>query len=251
MNHNVVIFSGGMDSFTLLYLLAQHKHKASIATLSFMYGQRHVREIEATKQAISFLYTKFPAVPISSHLVDLRTAFNQHANTSALTGAAAIPEGHYAAETMRKTVVPGRNTIMLAHAMGFAEALAKQWGHKELVVSYGAHAGDHHIYPDCRPEFIAAMGTLYEAATEGVVKLSAPFGQLSKGEVLAWGLEAGLTAEDYANTWTCYVGGQHPCGKCGACVERAEAFDSCGAVDPLVTAAIASGIDWKAHIGAV
>jgi 7-cyano-7-deazaguanine synthase len=120
---------------------------------------------------------------------------------------------------------------MLALALAYAEGLDPE---AEAIVYYGAHSGDHHIYPDCRPEFIRAMSATMLHASDGRVILTAPFRDISKTGILTEGLKIGLRPEDYARTWSCYEGGERPCGQCGACQERAEAFRDNEVIDPLV-----------------
>ena len=213
----LLIYSGGMDSFTLLHYLM---HQGNIVQcVSFHYGQRHKKEL-------SYAYKEAKRLDLRYDLVDLN-ALGAHLTGSALTDdTVPMPEGHYAADNMKLTVVPGRNTIMLSIAMGLAEARGC------THVYYGAHAGDHHIYPDCRPSFFDAMQDVYHEATEGRVRLSAPFLYLTKTSILTTGLAMGL---DYGSTWTCYAGGDKPCGKCGSCSERAEAFAVNKVQDPLLT----------------
>lgn len=249
INH-IVIYSGGMDSFTLLHWVKQKVERLNAAeaelwsrlsdeqkddvtreehciiALSFDYRQRHAKELT---RAITTTYR----LGIAHKILDLGV-LKSVAKGSALTDDIAVPHGHYAAESMKQTVVPGRNTVMLALTLAYAEGLDPR---AEAVIYYGAHAGDHHIYPDCRPEFIRAMiDTIYEAS-DGRVQLAAPFTHFTKSSILGWGLTNGLVEIDYARTWSCYEGGEHPCGKCGACVERAEAFADNGAIDPLVVIA--------------
>ena len=212
----LLIYSGGMDSFTLLhYLRAQGN---VVQCLSFDYGQKHKKELACAQAETTRLGLRHDIVDLGS--------LTKHLTGSALTDdSVPMPEGHYAADNMKLTVVPGRNTIMLSIAMGIAEA--RECSH----VYYGAHAGDHHIYPDCRPEFFSAMRATYVEATEGKVLLSAPFLHINKSAIVGKGLAMGL---DYARSWTCYAGGEHPCGKCGSCSERAEAFADNKAQDPLL-----------------
>ena len=212
----LLIYSGGMDSFTLLHDLLTAKY--SVQALSFHYGQKHKKELQYATAECDRL--KIPHDIIRLHDLTL------HLTGSALTDTRVeMPTGHYAADKMRMTVVPGRNSIMLAIAMGIAQARGCS------AVYYGAHAGDHHIYPDCRPGFVRAMRTVYGEATESSVDLIAPYINLTKTDILSIGLSMHL---DYANAWTCYEGGDVPCGKCGSCTERAEAFAVNNAVDPFV-----------------
>lgn len=212
----LLIYSGGMDSYTLLhYLRAQGNH---VQALSFDYGQKHKKELEYAIEECDRLRMPHDIVKLGS--------LTQHLTGSALTDkSVAMPEGHYAADNMKLTVVPGRNTIMLSIAMGIAQA--RGCSH----VYFGAHAGDHHIYPDCRPQYFNDLQCVFDTATEHAVVLGAPFLYKTKTEILTIGLALGL---DYGRSWTCYQGGEHPCGKCGACVERAEAFEQNQAADPLL-----------------
>ncbi len=137
----------------------------------------------------------------------------------------AIPEGHYADENMKRTVVPFRNGIMLAAAAGFAEST----GAEGLVIA--AHTGDHTIYPDCREDFMQAMGDAMRLGTYAGIRLLRPFIAMDKGRIAAEGTKLGV---DYAHTWSCYQGGVVHCGRCGTCVERREAFQQAGLSDPTV-----------------
>jgi len=214
----VHILSGGMDSATLLYLLQEEGHE--LRCLTFDYGQRHRREI-ASAEAIA------RSLAMPHQVIDL-TAVGGVLTGSALTDEVPVPHGHYAAENMKLTVVPNRNAIMLAIAWGVAIASRADF------VSYAAHAGDHFIYPDCRPHFVGAVEHAFKAATEGfggeTLALQVPFLHLTKGEIAYEGLRLGVPFE---LTWSCYEGGEVHCGKCGACVERKEAFEVAGAPDPV------------------
>lgn len=221
---NVIILSGGMDSYTLLHSLLNRQPPASIYAITFDYNQRHRREIEAAKVITSKLDVAHYIIPLP-FLAEL-------SQKSSLTNQSRLmPHGHYADETMKQTVVPGRNTLMLAAALAFAEGRFN-----EAEIYYGAHAGDHTIYPDCRPEFVAAMQETIARASAGTVTLCAPFLYISKTDILVEGLQLRALGRpvDYGDTWTCYEGGDVPCGLCGACVERSEAFASLHEVDPLV-----------------
>jgi 7-cyano-7-deazaguanine synthase len=134
-----------------------------------------------------------------------------------------IPKGHYEEQSMKKTVVPFRNGIMLSIAAGFAESLEA----RGLVIA--AHSGDHAIYPDCREDFMKAMGDAIRLGTYAEVELLRPFIALTKADIAARGTELGV---DYSRTWSCYVGGDTHCGECGTCVERREAFLLAGVPDP-------------------
>lgn len=214
MHTVVVIYSGGMDSFTLLH---QARSKGyNVHALSFNYGQRHIRELDSARQVCS-------ALDIPHQVIDI-TAMNAVMAGSSLTGTGAIPEGQYEEDTMKSTVVPNRNMILLSLATGYAVTIGAQ------AVWFGAHGGDHAIYPDCRPEFIEKMDAVCRVANYEPVAIEAPFMRANKAEILAAGLALGL---DYSQTWTCYNGRDKACGQCSSCVERLEAFATHGLADPL------------------
>lgn len=210
----VVIYSGGMDSFTLL-----HRARAqglNVHALSFNYGQRHVRELEVASSVCA-------AAGVPHKVIDIR-ALSEVMSGSTLTSGGEIPEGHYEEDNMKSTVVPNRNMILLALATGYAVTVNAN------AVWYGAHGGDHAIYPDCRPEFVEKMDAACKVANYEPVGVEAPFMHLTKGDILAEGLKLNL---DYGQTWTCYNGREKACGLCASCVERLEAFAEHGIADPL------------------
>jgi len=213
-NAVVVIYSGGMDSFTLLHLARSRGY--TVHALSFNYGQRHVRELDAARAVCAR-----EAIP--HKIIDIRAMADVMAGSS-LTSDIAVPEGHYQEDNMKSTVVPNRNMILLSLATGYAVTVAAG------TVWFGAHGGDHAIYPDCRPEFVSRMDAVCRVANYQPVAVEAPFMTLDKGEILAQGLKLGL---DYSQTWTCYNGRERACGRCGSCVERLEAFTAHGLSDPL------------------
>ena len=210
----VVVYSGGMDSFTVLNTAIQNG--LDVYALSFNYGQKHSKELEVAARVCREL-------GVSHKVVDI-TAINSLMANSSLTGDTEIPEGHYEDDNMKSTVVPNRNMVLLSMAIAYAVSL------EAGKVYYGAHSGDHHIYPDCRPEFVDAMNAVSKIANYQSVEIVTPFLYSSKGEILKTGLEMNL---NYANTWTCYNGREKSCGKCGACCERLEAFEEQGKLDPL------------------
>ncbi|WP_339721175.1 7-cyano-7-deazaguanine synthase QueC [Marinomonas primoryensis] len=210
----VVVYSGGMDSFTVLNTAIQNG--LDVYALSFDYGQKHSKELEVAAQVCRTL-------GVSHKVVDI-TAINSLMANSSLTGDTKIPEGHYEDDSMKSTVVPNRNMVLLSMAIAYAVSL------KAGKVYYGAHSGDHHIYPDCRPEFVDAMNAVSKIANYQSVEIVTPFLYSSKGDILKAGLSMNL---DYANTWTCYNGREKSCGKCGACCERLDAFREQGKTDPL------------------
>ncbi len=210
----VCIYSGGMDSFTLVNDL--HQSGELYAALSFNYGQRHVKELDYAIQYAA-------KAGIEHHVIDLH-GLKPVLGGSALTTEMAVPEGHYQEESMKLTVVPNRNAIMLSVAIAFAVS------HKLDTVYFGAHAGDHAIYPDCRDEFVQAMDTVGRLANWHPVSVQAPYQWMNKAQILSVGYDLGL---NYAESWTCYAGREKACGKCGSCQERLEGFAMIGKVDPL------------------
>ena len=213
----VLIYSGGMDSYTLLNQVIHDGLKSEeLACLTFDYGQKHNKEIVYAKNVCNEL-------GITHKVIDI-TSINSLLGGSSLTDNIAIPEGHYEEDSMQSTVVPNRNMILLSLAVAYAVSLEAD------TVYYGAHSGDHAIYPDCRPEFVKKMDDVCRIANYQSVAINTPFLHDSKIEILRKGLALGL---DYSKSWTCYNGRVEACGKCGACVERLEAFSENGKVDPL------------------
>lgn len=210
----VVIYSGGMDSYTILN--RAQRDGFDLYALTFDYGQKHRKELHYATRACQ-------ALQIAHKIIDI-TAINQLLQSSSLTSDKAIPEGHYEADSMKSTVVPNRNMILLSLAIGYAVDIGAS------KVFYGAHSGDHAIYPDCRPDFVHAMNHVAKLANYEPVDIVTPYLNTSKTDILADGLSMGL---DYGHSWTCYNGRDLACGKCGSCVERLEAFAANGVVDPL------------------
>lgn len=204
MKNSVIIVSGGMDSITLLY---DHKDEIALG-ISFDYGSNHnAREIPFAKMHCERLGIK--------HITINLDFMHQYFKSSLLDGAEAIPEGHYADDNMKSTVVPFRNGIMLSIAIGIAES------NNLDQVFIANHGGDHTIYPDCRPEFINAIDATATAGTYNNVKVVAPYTKITKSDIARIGKKLGI---DYTETWSCYKGGEVHCGKCGTCVERKEAL---------------------------
>ena len=212
MKNSAIIVSGGMDSITLLY---DHKDEIALG-ISFDYGSNHnAREIPFAKMHCERLGIK--------HITINLDFMHQYFKSSLLDGAEAIPEGHYADDNMKSTVVPFRNGIMLAIAIGIAES------NNLDQVFIANHGGDHTIYPDCRPEFINAIDAT--AGTYNNVKVIAPYTKITKSDIARIGKRLGI---DYAETWSCYKGGEVHCGKCGTCVERKEALAEAGIEDKTI-----------------
>src|SRR6056297_719338 len=213
----LVICSGGLDSVTLAHKVAAERELAGL--VSFDYGQRNAEELDSAAACANRL-----GVP--HHVIDIR-GVGAALSGSALTDDLDVPDGHYAEDTMKVTVVPNRNAIMLAIAFGMASA------QKAGAVAAAVHGGDHFIYPDCRPGFIDAFQAMQAHALEGVaeVALWTPYVDRSKADIVADGAHLGVP---FAETWSCYKGGARHCGRCGTCVERREAFHLAGVPDPTV-----------------
>ena len=201
----VLIYSGGLDSTTLLY-----EFRESIAlAVTFDYGSKHnAREIAYAKEHCKKLGIRHLVIPLGF--------IGQYFRSDLLQSGGEIPEGSYADENMKSTVVPFRNGIMLAVAAGLAESYDLD------AIMLANHSGDHAIYPDCRPAFIDAFAAAVEAGTYNGVKVLSPYCNITKRDIALRGHALGV---DYAETYSCYKGGERHCGKCGTCVERKEALE--------------------------
>ena len=211
MKDSVIVVSGGMDSITLLY---DKKEEIALA-VTFDYGSKHnAREIAWAKVHCGRLGIR--------HIVIKLDFMQKYFTSSLLEGGDEIPEGHYADENMKSTVVPFRNGIMLSVAAGIAESN----GLKKILIAN--HGGDHTIYPDCRPEFTGAMDRAIANGTYEDVRIDAPYTNITKADIAKIGKRLGI---DYSETWSCYKGGERHCGKCGTCIERKEAMALAGIDD--------------------
>ena len=201
----VLIYSGGLDSTTLLY-----EYKESIAlAVSFDYGSKHnEREIAFARLNCEKLGVEHIVIPLEF--------MQKYFRSSLLKGGEDIPEGSYDDSNMQSTVVPFRNGIMLAIAAGLAESRGLD------AIMMANHGGDHAIYPDCRPEFVDAFGKAVETGTYNGVKLLSPYCDITKRDIALRGKALGI---DYSLTYSCYKGGEKHCGKCGTCTERKEALE--------------------------
>jgi 7-cyano-7-deazaguanine synthase len=211
----VVVCSGGMDSVTLAYLVNKERDLSRL--VSFDYGQRHRKELEFAARTALDLGVRHDTIDISGLAPFLAG--------SALTDDLDVPDGHYAEDTMRATVVPNRNAIMFAIAFGIAA------GENAQAVAAAVHAGDHFIYPDCRPAFVDAFRAMQDRALEGMwtIDFHAPFVDRTKADIARIGAALGVP---FDRTWSCYRGGARHCGRCGTCVERQEALFLAGVPDP-------------------
>ena len=212
MKDCIIVLSGGVDSVTLL-----HEYRERIAlAVTFDYGSNHnAREIECARRQCEALGVRHLVIPLDF--------IGRYFESSLLSGAEEIPEGHYEDSNMKSTVVPFRNGIMLAAACGLAESNGLKF------VMIANHGGDHAIYPDCREGFINAMSEAMAQGTYTNTRILAPYTNLTKSDIVARGARIGV---DYADTYSCYKGGEKHCGCCGTCTERREAFLEAGVPDP-------------------
>jgi 7-cyano-7-deazaguanine synthase len=211
----LVVCSGGLDSVTLSHKIAVEE--SLIRLVSFDYGQRHRKELDCARRCATRL-------GVAHDIVDI-TDIGRRLTGSALTDDTQVPDGHYAEATMRATIVPNRNAIMLTIAFGVAAARRAE------AVAAAVHGGDHFIYPDCRPSFVEAFAAMQRMALDGFAQIAfeTPFLCWSKADIVR---EAARLGVPFAQTWSCYKGGARHCGRCGTCVERREAFHVCGVNDP-------------------
>ena len=207
----VAIVSGGMDSITMMYYLKSKGWDLDI--LTFDYGSKHNKKEHSM---IKYHLGK------SKHIIIPLDFINKYFKSDLLQSGGDIPEGHYEDESMKATVVPFRNGIMLSIAVGYAESIGADH------VFLGSHAGDHAIYPDCRKDFTDAISQAATLGTYNKTRIVSPFNSFSKGGIVRIGFDLGV---DYSKTWSCYKGGEKHCGKCGTCVERLEAFKLAGHED--------------------
>lgn len=216
----VAVVSGGLDSTTMAHSLRAQGY--SLVAISFDYGQRHRKELEFAAATAADL--EAPWTLIDLHAAGLTTVLTGSALTDETV---TTPDGHYADESMKITVVPNRNAIMLSIACALAVTREAE------AVAFGAHTGDHFIYPDCRPEFVRSFETMVNIAVEGLanIEILAPFLSMTKTDIVKLGHELHVPFE---RTWSCYKGGALHCGTCGTCFERREAFTLAQVADPTV-----------------
>lgn len=216
-----VLHSGGLDSTTALTLAAQRPNARGVYSIGVNYGQRHRRELDAAEETAAIIGARRLTLDLTGYGASV---------TSALTDPAIdVPEGDYDADNMAATVVPGRNAVMLAAVSGMAASIS---GDHPATIVIGVHGGDHHIYADCRPDFISAQAHALNLACG--VDVWAPFLDRTKAQITALGSAIGAPL---SHTWSCYQGGEKHCGRCGTCRERRESFIIAGVPDPTEYAA--------------
>ncbi len=214
MKKTLVVCSGGLDSVTLAYQVAAERQL--IGLLTFDYGQRHKKEIDFAVLAAKRLGVPHRVIDIA-HIGALLSS-------SLTDNSLAVPEGHYSADNMATTVVPNRNAIMLTIAFGLADSIGAE------AVGIAVHGGDHFIYPDCRPEFIAQFAKMQALALgkNPAIELYTPYLTITKGDIAKQSVQYRVPLHE---TWSCYQGGEQHCGRCGTCVERLEAIAYANAED--------------------
>ena len=219
----LVVCSGGLDSVTLAYKVANEGTLSSL--LSFNYGQRHVKELDFARQCADHLDVKHTVIDLSSVGAHLTSALTPSSPSS--SSALEIPDGHYAESNMETTVVPNRNAIMMTIAYGLAASQQAD------TVAMAVHGGDHFIYADCRPGFMESFAAMQNMALDGLATISlyTPFLHNNKADIVREGIKQLVPFE---NTWSCYKGLEQHCGRCGTCVERREAFDIANETDPTI-----------------
>ncbi|MDB9841958.1 7-cyano-7-deazaguanine synthase QueC [Gammaproteobacteria bacterium] len=214
-NKVLIVFSGGLDSFTLLNYALDNNF--FVQCITFNYGQRHLKEVDLAAQICR-------ENDIQQTQIQIPNTELIFANSVLTSDSIDMPHGSYQAESMQATIVPNRNMLFISYAI--AQAISQEINQ----VWYGAHAGDHFIYPDCRPEFLDAMNQVAQICHTFPISVKAPFLNFTKAEIVKLGLNLGI---DYSKTWTCYEGQEIACGKCGSCNERLEAFAINNTSDPL------------------
>lgn len=220
----LVLCSGGVDSTTLLARAVAAHGPHDVIALSIIYGQKHAREMEAARAVAAFYGVSQRTLDLGAIFADSQCALLAHSD-------APIPEGTYADQKMGasdgpvSTYVPFRNGLFLSSAASMALSAGC------AVVCYGAHHDDwaDAAYPDCSAAFVDAMARAIEEGTGGELRLEAPYVNASKADIVAEGLELGVP---YELTWSCYEGGDEPCGACATCLDRQAAFAANGVEDP-------------------
>lgn len=221
----VVALSGGMDSATLVAYLKRKGH--DVYPVSFNYGQKHSIELKQAEAVVKHL-----GLQDKWKLFDLNV-LNEMAPSALTRKDIEVPEGAYNEESMKATVVPARNLVILSLLTSYAIGVEAD------AIALGNHAGDHDIYPDCRPEFIKAVKRAIALSDYKAIKVIAPFNRMDKGDIAKIGKRVRLP---YDLTWTCYKGGETPCGVCGSCDERKKAFEKAGYDDKGVNLLVKDGV---------
>ena len=221
----IVLLSGGLDSSTCLALALKKHIPKEVLAVNMYYGQRHDREMESARKIARYYGVELMEM-------DLSIIFSRSDCSLLKSSKNAIPEGSYEEQQKQtpgkpvSTYVPFRNGLMLSAAASIAVSV----GASEIW--YGAHADDAagNAYPDCSPEFTNYMNSAVFFGTDRQVQIVAPFIKKTKADIVLYGMDLHVP---YELTWSCYEGGEHPCGKCGTCIDRKKAFEANGLKDPV------------------
>lgn len=221
----LVLVSGGIDSTTCLALAVDKYGRENVSALSMYYGQKHDKELECARKVADYYGVDYKELNLSSIFADSNCSLLSHSSEE-------IPRESYASQLDKSggapvsTYVPFRNGLFLASAASIAQSKGCS------LIYYGAHSDDAagNAYPDCSEAFNRAMNDAIYIGSGNMVKIEAPFVNLTKKDVVAKGLSLGVP---YEMTWSCYEGGQKPCGVCGTCIDRQKAFEENGVIDPL------------------
>lgn len=222
----LVLCSGGVDSTTLLAMAVDRYGSENVVALSISYGQRHEKELKAARDVARYYHVEQRFLDLAAIFADSSCSLLAHSEKD-------IPKESYAEQLEQadtklvSTYVPFRNGLFLSSAASMALSLECS------VLYYGAHHDDWagNAYPDCSREFVAAMNNAIMEGTGGELHMEAPFVEWSKADIVKKGLELNVP---YELTWSCYEGGDNPCGVCATCIDRKRAFELNGSVDPLL-----------------
>jgi 7-cyano-7-deazaguanine synthase len=220
----LVLLSGGVDSTTCLGLAIEKYGKENVTTLSITYGQKHTKELEAARQIAAYYEVEFIYLDLAKIFKYSDCSLLKHSNQE-------IPKESYANQIEKSdnkpvsTYVPFRNGLFLSSAASIA--LSKDCS----VIYYGAHSDDAagNAYPDCSSVFNEAMNQAIYLGSGEQLRIEAPFVSWTKADIVKKGIDLQVP---YELTWSCYEGGESPCGKCGTCIDREAAFEKNGVCDP-------------------
>lgn len=223
----LVLFSGGVDSTTCLGMAIDQYGRENVTALSISYGQKHTKELEASKKIAAYYQVEYMYLDLAKIFEYSECSLLVHSNQE-------IPKETYATQLEKcdgkpvSTYVPFRNGLFLSSAASIA--LSKGCS----VIYYGAHSDDAagNAYPDCSSVFNNAMNQAIYEGSGKQLQIEAPFVLWTKEEVVQKGIELKVP---YELTWSCYEGGEKPCGKCGTCIDRASAFEKNGINDPAIS----------------
>lgn len=221
----IVLLSGGLDSATCLALAVEQEGAKNVTALNMYYGQKHKKEIECARKIADYYKVRYIEMDLSPVMAYSDCSLLEHSKKN-------IAHSTYEQQTKEangkpvETYVPFRNGLFLSAAASVALSI----GAEKII--YGAHADDAAgaAYPDCSLAFVRNMNSAIIEGSAGQVRIEAPFVSVNKAGVVKEGLRLGVP---YEYTWSCYEGGDKPCGKCGTCIDRQRAFEANGKEDPI------------------